>query len=150
MNSQPEFLPFHAINEFMRPDFRLSIIREVLIALPSLSDEHNLRINRLTKKYVKVTGFRNSEKAPALMKVIPMAKSFEKSSELVAALLAAWSELNSDLMSQVYELLRLRGWDIISNDQPLDINTITTNISEIWPILPLSVDRTTLPGFYIQ
>ena len=30
MTDKTEFLPFHAINEYMRPDFRLKVIRETL------------------------------------------------------------------------------------------------------------------------
>jgi hypothetical protein len=150
MNNTAEYLPFHAINEFMRPDFRLSLIRETLNALPNLPDEHNDRINRLTKQLVKVPGFRNSEKAPTLMKVVPMSKSFEKSAELVAAILAAWAEVNSDLRLQVFNLLKDRGWAILSTEQPLCIETLSPEIMQKWPVLPPEIDRTKLPGFYIR
>ena len=128
MNNQSEYLPFHAINEFMRPDFRLSVVRDTLNALPDLSEEHNNRINRLTKKLVKVPGFRNSEKAPTMMKIVPMSKSFENSPELVAAILAAWAELNADLRIRVYNLLKERGWSILSTDQPLNMDMISPEL----------------------
>jgi hypothetical protein len=150
MNEHAEYLPFHAINEFMRPDFRLSLLRDTLTALPDLSEEHNSRINRLTKKLVKITGFRNSEKAPALMKVIPMSKTFEKSPELVAAILAAWSDLNSQLRLEVYEMLIQRGWKYISTDQPLSLDVLSPELLRQWPMLPPQVDRTKLPGFYTR
>jgi len=148
MNDHAEYLPFHAINEFMRPDFRLSVVRDTLNALPGLSEEHNNRINRLTKKLVKVPGFRNSEKAPALMKVIPTSKSFEKSPELVAAILAAWSEANAELRMQVYNMLKERGWKFLPTDQPLSMDMLSPELLQKWPILPPEVDRTKLPGFY--
>jgi hypothetical protein len=148
MNTSAEYLPFHAINEFMRPDFRLSVVRETLNALPSLSEEHNNQINRLTNKLVKVPGFRNSDKAPAMMKVVPMAKSFEKSPELVAAILSAWAEANNELRFRVYNLLKDRGWAILSTEQPLSKEMLSPEVIQKWPILPPDVDRTKLPGFY--
>lgn len=148
MNDHAEYLPFHAINEFMRPDFRLIVVRDTLNALPSLSEEHNNRINRLTNKLVKVPGFRNSDKAPALMKVVPMAKSFEKSPELVAAILAAWAELNTELRIQVFTVLKDRGWKTFPTDQPISFEMLSPELLKQWPILPPEIDRTKLPGFY--
>jgi hypothetical protein len=150
MNDHAAYLPFHAINEFMRPDFRLSLIRDTLNALPGLSEEHNSKINRLTKRLVKIPGFRNSEKAPALMKVIPMSKAFESSPELVAALLAAWSEANLELRTQVFNMLKERGWEFLSTDQPLTLEMLSADRLRKWPILPVEVDRTKLPGFYTK
>ncbi len=145
-----EFLPFHAINEFMRPDFRLSIVRDTLNALPQLSEEHNNRINSLTRKLVKVPGFRNSEKAPVLMRVIPTAKTFEKSADLVSAILAAWCDANQALRDQVHSLLKARGWDCLESNQPFNFEILSSDLLKTWPILPVDVDRTKLPGFYIH
>lgn len=150
MSDHTEYLPFHAINEFMRPDFRLSLIREVLNNLPNLSEEHNSRINRLIKKLVKIPGFRNSEKAPAFMKIVPVSKSFEKSPELVAAILAAWADSNADLRIQVYDILNVRGWAILSKEQQINLEMLSPEMLHKWPILPPEIDRTKLPGFYIH
>jgi hypothetical protein len=120
-----KFLPFHAINEFMRNDYRLSVIRSVLLELPSLSEERRAPIDRLTKKYVRVPGFRNGAKAPASIRVKPTVEAFEKSPQLVAAILAAWAETQPELRQNVYDLLVLRGWEI----------------------LPVEADRAQLPGF---
>ena len=150
MNEHAEYLPFHAINEFMRPDFRLSVLRDTLNALPNLSEEHNNRINRLTKKLVKIPGFRNSEKAPALMKVVPISKSFEKSPELVAAILSAWSEEHNELRSQVYDILKDMGWRYLPTDQPINMELLSPEQLKEWPMLPPEVDRTKLPGFFIR
>lgn len=120
-----QYLPFHAINEFMRPDFRLSVIRTALTALPTLPENRRLPIDLMTRQAVKVPGFRNSAKAPAALKARPMAEAFEKSPELVAAVLSAWSETHTALRQQVYDLLSARGWEL----------------------LPPEADRTQLPGF---
>jgi hypothetical protein len=85
-------------------------------------------IDRMTRKVVRVPGFRNSLKAPTPMKVKPMAEAFEKSPDLVAAILSAWAEARPVLRQQVYDLLVARGWDI----------------------LPPEADRTQLPGFFIK
>ena len=119
------FFPFHAINEFMRPDFRLSMIRTTLQALPQLPETLRTPIDRLTRQVVKVPGFRNSAKAPTSLKVKPMADTFEKNPQLVSAILSAWSEAKPELRQQVYDLLSERGWEV----------------------LPPEADRTQLPGF---
>ncbi len=119
------FVPFNALDRFMRPDYRLNVIRTTLHELPGLPQNYRAAIDRATKKTVKVPGFRNSEKAPAAVKVIPMANAFEKSPDLVASVIAAWVESHQELKLQVYDLLIKRHWEI----------------------LPVEADRTKLPGF---
>ncbi len=120
-----EFLPFHALNEFMRHDYRLTVVKAALTALPGLPDRFRKPIDSLTKQVVRVPGFRNSLQAPTPLKVAPMAAAFEKSPELVAAILAAWAETHPDLQTKVYDLLKARNWDVP----------------------PPEADRTKLPGF---
>jgi len=127
-DNKQEFLPFHAINEFMRNDYRLTVVRTALQALPSLPAELRASIDRLTKHFVKVPGFRNSAQAPTGVKMNPMAAAFEKSPELVAAILAAWAEVHLELRQQVYDLLTGRGWEL----------------------LPMEANRAKLPGFMIH
>ena len=148
MIEKTEFLPFHAINEFMRPDFRMSVIRETLMKLPNLPDIYINKINHLTNKYVKVPGFRHSDKAPTLVKVLPMSKAFEKSPDLVAAILAAWAETHSELRIQVYDLLQTRNWVIYPNTEVPDLASLSSDTIKDWPIFPIHVDRTNLPGFF--
>lgn len=149
MNTKAEYLPFHAINEFMRPDFRLSLIKEILSALPGLGEKHNSRINHLLKNLIKVPGFRNSDKAPTLMKTLPTSKAFEKSPELVAAMLSAWADMNTDLRDRVFTLLKLRGWYLLPENQTISIEMLSTDQLKKWPVLPPEADRVNLPGFYI-
>jgi hypothetical protein len=122
-----ELLPFHAINEFMRNDFRLGVVRSALSALPGLPGNYRASLDRLTKKYVKVPGFRNSDKAPAVVKAVPIAESFEKSPELVGAVLAAWAESHTDLRQKVYDFMTGLGWEV----------------------LPIEADRVKLGGFFV-
>ena len=124
-DQQARFLPFHAINEFMRNDYRAEVVRSVLLALPSLPENQRSQIDKLTRRTVKVPGFRNSAKAPAALRVKPTAEAFEKNAGLVAAVLSAWSEIHPELQGQVFDLLTERGWEI----------------------LPADTDRTKLPGF---
>ncbi len=119
------FLPFHALNDFMLPDFRRQVVRSTLTALPSLQKPIRGSIEKQIRKNVRVPGFRNSAKAPVSVQVAPMIKAFEKHPDLVAAVLAGWAETLPELRSQVYELLRQRDWEI----------------------LPLDANRTRLPGF---
>jgi hypothetical protein len=124
-DKKAEFLPFHAINQFMRNDYRLTVIRSALLALPGLDRKFSAPIDRLTKKLVQVPGFRNSAKAPARIKAIAMVNAFEKSPDLVAAILAAWGEAQIEFRQQVYDFLTARDWKL----------------------LPPEADRTKLPGF---
>lgn len=122
---QAAFLPFHALNEFMRPDYRQAVVQSVILGTPSLPEKQQSALNQAIKKMVQVPGFRNSTQAPAPVKVKPSIRAFEKSASFVALVLAAWSEINHELRQQVYELLTGRGWEL----------------------LPTDADRTKLPGF---
>lgn len=123
-----QFLPYHALNEFMRPDFRLTVVRAALSALPKLPKHFRDPIDKLTKRIVKVPGFRDGTQAPPTLKVAPTAEAFQKSPELVAAILAAWAESQSELRNKVYDLLKARGWELLSAE----------------------ADRTQAPGFLTQ
>jgi hypothetical protein len=122
---QAAFLPFHALNEFMRPDYRQAVVHNVLVGIPSLPDKQQSALNQAIKKMVQVPGFRNSLQAPAGIKVKPSIQAFEKSAAFVAQILSAWAEIHNDLRQQVYDLLTGRGWEL----------------------LPADADRTKLPGF---
>jgi hypothetical protein len=141
-----QFLPFHAINEFMRADFRLGVVRSTLSALPRLPKSLQDGVNHWVKAAVKIPGFRNSEKAPAMVKVIPTAKAFENNPALVAAILAAWAEAHTELRAQVFEVLKSRGWFFFPSEINLS-DLPQLNGEEDWGILPLEADRTRLPGF---
>ncbi|RPI79558.1 MAG: hypothetical protein EHM41_23770, partial [Chloroflexi bacterium] len=123
-----ELIPFHAINEFMRNDFRFEVVRSTLVGLNTLPENRRLPIERLTKKLVKVPGFRHSDKAPTAVRINPTVSAFEKNPDLVAAVLNAWAEIHAPLRQQVYDLL----------------------VERSWQVLPLEADRTKLPGFFIK
>ena len=118
-------MPFHAINEFMVDDFRFSVIQRVMTAVGELSSEQRSSLTKVIRKRIRVSGFRNSAQAPAGLKARHAVKEFEKHSEFTARILAAWADLNTDLAQQVYGLLKSRQWEL----------------------LPVEVDRTSLPGF---
>lgn len=125
---QAQFLPFHAINEFMRPDFRLNVVRSALQSAEESAPDQRSRIEQLTRKLVNVPGFRNSAKAPLALRVKPTADAFEKSAPLVAAILHTWAAARPELAERVHQLLTGRGWEV----------------------LPVAADRTKLPGFMIH
>jgi hypothetical protein len=124
-DKKQEFLPFHAINEFMREDYRMIVVRTTLHGVPQLPAEFREAIDKQTKRFVKVPGFRNSALAPAGVRVTPTANAFEKNPDLVGTILAAWAEVHSGLRQQVFDLLTERGWEL----------------------LPIDVNRAKLPGF---
>jgi len=126
-DEQVEFLPFHAINEFMTAEYRLQILRETLGALRELPPELRASIDRTTRQSVQVPGFRNSAKAPAPKKARAMVETFENDPQLVGDILSAWCQLHPQLAQQVYQMLNERGWDV----------------------LPVEADRSELPGFML-
>jgi hypothetical protein len=150
MPEQSEFLPFHAINEYMRPDFRLKVVRETLLAQSTLDEHLSNELNQQIKKKVSVPGFRNSDKAPALIKVLPTSKAFEKNPELVAVLLACWAESQSELRDQVFSLLKSRNWKILADSEGIDTSALNPDTIKEWPIFPINMNRTKLPGFFIN
>ena len=127
-SSKLEFIPFNAINEFMRSDYRMIFLRSTMLALPDLSPKTQASINKMIKRFVKVPGFRNSTKAPASVKAVSMVKPFENQSKLVATIISGWAEYNSELRQQVFDILS-------------GLN---------WKLLPSDADRTRLPGFLTQ
>ena len=144
-----QFLPFNAINEFMRSDFRLTIIRRTLSNLRELPEKEQEKVNRLIKRTVKVPGFRNSEKAPAAVKVIPTAKAFEANPNLTAAILSAWAELNTELRERIFQVLKVREWYFFSEEIKSVSDLPELKTEKDWGILPIDADRTILPGFLI-
>jgi hypothetical protein len=120
-----KYLPFNALNQWMRPDYRELVVSTVLQNLNTLGDPHKKTIHKLIKQYVQVPGFRNSTQAPGLILVRGTITGFEKHAGLTAAILSAWSQVQSDLRQKVYQVLLDRGWEL----------------------LPPEADRTRLPGF---
>jgi hypothetical protein len=127
-DKQVQFFPFHALNEFMRDDFRLDVLRSVMAGMPKLSKPVGSGLNRMVKKLVQVPGFRNSSLAPAAIKAKSAVSAFEKSPPFAGLVLAAWLELHPELGAKMHALLEARGWKV----------------------LPLEADRTKMPGFMIQ
>lgn len=124
-NKKAQYLPFHAINEFMRDDFRVAILQEVLNSYDKVEKERTLRINRLIAKGVQIPGFRNSSLAPLGVKVRQSTTLFESSPEFAALIVDCWSQLHQQLKNAIWQLLEEKNW------KPL----------------PMEIDRTILPGF---
>jgi hypothetical protein len=120
------YFPFHAINEYMLPEFRLNVITAVLRDLDKLPGERRSALNNMIKRSVTVPGFRNSSAAPLGVKVRGAVTTFERSEAFAAQVLQGWSELHADLRQQVYAAIQGRGFG---------------------EILPPEADRTKLPGF---
>jgi hypothetical protein len=128
VNDQEEytqFVPFNAINEFMLDDFRFEVIKLTLNKLPDLPVENQKGINILTRKLIKVSGFRNSTRAPIGLRAKASVDAFQKNPKFVAAILSGWAEVQADLRELVFRMLEDRDWDL----------------------LPADADRTKLPGF---
>ena len=124
-DKQAQFLPYHAINEFMVNDFRQQVIQAVFSGFNQLPGERRSALNGLVKRHVQVPGFRNSAQAPAGLKARSSATLFERNADFAAHVLQGWSELHPELRQKVYDFLKAREWEI----------------------LPADADRTKIPGF---
>lgn len=127
-NEQKMYLPFHAVNEFMRDDFRIQIIQEVFSQTEKCDPETRSRLGKLVLKKIQVPGFRNSNQAPLSIKIKNSPGIFEKSAEFAALMMECWSQIHGGLKENMYSLLIESGWKIPA----------------------LSEDRTNLPGFQID
>jgi hypothetical protein len=126
MNDQKvQFLPFHAINEFMLDDYRQKVMQVVLSRSNELSPAQKGALAGQIKRHVSVQGFRNSSAAPLSLKIKGAVTAFQRQPDFTARILQAWTELNPELRLQVHEMLSERNWEI----------------------LPADADRSKLPGF---
>ncbi len=123
-----EYLPFNAINEFMRDDYRLTVLHEAITHLEKLPSSVRKVISGLISQYVKIPGFRKSNLAPAPMKAKNSADLFRQSAEFSAAVIEGWASLHPRLKEAVFNLLSEKGWEPV----------------------PMEVDRSRLPGFLIH
>jgi hypothetical protein len=127
-DKQVQFIPFHAINEFMLSDYRLHVLQKVLAGIDRLPGERRSAINNMIKRYVQVPGFRNSAQAPSGVKARASVTVFERRPEMAAHILQGWSELHPELRLKVFDFLKAREWET----------------------LPPEADRTKLPGFLVD
>jgi hypothetical protein len=124
-DTQVQFVPFHAINQFMLPEYRHEILLKVFGHLDDLPGGRKSQLLSQFKRHVSLPGFRNSTLAPLPVKVKGAVSAFEKRPDFVGQILEAWSELNPELRQQVYDLL----------------------VDRKWEMLPVDTDRSKLPGF---
>jgi len=129
MPEKEKFLPFIAINEFMRDDYRQKVITEVLSHLDKISNDQRTTINRSISKFVTVPGFRNSNLAPVGLKAKSSAELFGSLSDFTGAVIEGWFRLHPELAQVVFEVLKQKEWP---NLQPVEL------------------DRSKLPGFQIH
>jgi len=127
---QKKVLPFHAVNEFMRDDYRLVILQEALSDQTINTPELRQRIGRMVSKGVQIPGFRNSNLAPVGIKIKNSTSLFERSPEFAAAVMEAWSHQHADLRSKMAELLASRGWLIPPVD---DDHSLLPGFQLDWP-----------------
>lgn len=123
-----EYLPFNAINEFMRDDYRLIILHETITHLNDTSPEQQKEISKLISQYVKIPGFRKSNLAPAAMKAKNSVALFQQSAAFSSKIVETWSSIHPKLKEIVWDVLTEKGWEPASLDS----------------------DRTALPGFQIH
>jgi len=128
IEKKAKFLPFHAVNEFMRDDYRFSILQEVMTHFEDCGKDRIMRINRLFVKAVQIPGFRNSSLAPAAVRIKHSVGLFEKSPEFAALMIECWSERHLGLKQAVFKILDAKNW------KPL----------------PIEADRTQLTGFLVN
>lgn len=118
-----KFYPFSAVNDFMREDYRLTILHEVLASLDKIPAEQKMRIGRLISKGIQVQGFRNSNLAPVGMKAKKSVDLFERSPEFAAQVMESWSRLHPELRLLIRNVLVKRNWTVKEDD--LDLSQLS-------------------------
>jgi hypothetical protein len=124
-DARVQFLPFQAINAYMRPDYRIEVVKAVLSDSGTISERKQALLSRYVKQHVVIPGFRHSMQAPLPVKLKPFIAAFEKQPELAAMTVDIWADLHKNLQDKVFGFLKERGWEL----------------------LPVDADRTKLPGF---
>jgi hypothetical protein len=124
-DKQVQFLPFHAINEFMLDNYRQRVLQTVLSRMADLPPAKKGALASQIKRHVSVPGFRNSSAAPLPLKIKGAVNAFQRHPDFTARILQSWADLLPELRQQVFGLLTEREWQIIPED----------------------ADRTRLPGF---
>lgn len=115
-DEQVEFLPFHAINEFMVAEYQYEVLRKVWSSLGELPADLRSDLVNTFKREAKIPGFRNANLAPAPLKARSSVTIFERDPEFTAAVLDAWARLHPDLMKQVADFLTSREWEVLPAD----------------------------------
>jgi hypothetical protein len=129
MSEKMEYLPFSAVNDFMRDDYRITVMTEVFSNLEKLDKAPRTVITTAVSHHVSVPGFRNGNLAPVGRKVKASVSLFERAPEFAAAVMQGWSSLHPQLRTVVVEVLTELGWE---------------------NVLPADADRAQLPGFQIH
>ena len=129
MPEKVEYIPFHAINEFMRDDYRLMVLTEVLGSQDKLSPEQRNAIGKFITKFVSVQGFRNGNMAPVGRKAKASVPLFEGSPEFVGLIIESWRQLHKELENTMFAVLTDHEWENLPS---------------------LDLDRSKLPGFLIH
>jgi hypothetical protein len=129
MPEKEKFLPFVAINEFMRDDYRFTVISEVLSHLDKIPGDQRAMVTKAIAKFVSVPGFRNSNMAPVGLKAKSSAELFATFNDYASAVIEGWSRLHPELAKCVFDVLKEKEWP---NLQPIEL------------------DRSKLPGFQIH
>ncbi len=57
-------------------------------------------------------------------------------------------ELQPELREQVYSLLKSRNWQVFPETEEIDFSSISLDTIKEWPIFPIRMNRTKLPGFF--
>ncbi|HPS41064.1 MAG TPA: hypothetical protein PK040_00575 [Anaerolineaceae bacterium] len=121
MTEEKNYYPFTAVNDFMRDDYRLTILNEVLSRLDAVPAGQKLLITRLITKGVQIQGFRNSNLAPAAMKAKKSTTLFENLPQFAGQIMEAWSRLHATLREEMGRLLAERGWQVMEDSADLSL-----------------------------
>ena len=121
MTEEQNYYPFSAVNDFMRDDYRLTVLNEVFNRLDAVPASQKQLIGRLVSKGVQIQGFRNSNLAPAAMKAKRAATLFENLPHFSGQVLEAWSRLHPALRLEMDSLLTERGWQVMEDNTDLSL-----------------------------
>jgi hypothetical protein len=104
MPSEPQSVPFVAINDCLREDFLFRVLHRVLECLPTSSTPSSATLTRALAS-VPVGGFRQFNRAPRGLQARAAMSQFRSSGVFVGRALEVWLEANRTLAAAVEEFL---------------------------------------------
>ena len=104
MPSEPQSVPFVAINDCLREDFLFRVLHRVLESLPTSSAPSSAALTRALAT-IPVGGFRQFQRAPRGLQARAAMSQFRSSGVFVGKALEVWLEANRTLAAAVEEFL---------------------------------------------
>ena len=93
-------LQISAIFEFMDPEYHEAVVKRALDSRRKVSTEARRSLNSAIREYIRVDGYKNTDRAPAHYLREPILKAVTQSDKVAGAVLKVWAE-SHDVLGDV-------------------------------------------------